>query len=146
MGFIPQCQHYMCDRGASLLSGTVVEVISLGPMGSKGDRLKEGLGSLQEQKECKWQQDCLGTTGAHLSAGMLHVLGVLGNHRTTGALAISSTEMGLSCRQHICFFCLGGRGGESKVEKNHKEPVFLIRILQLVFRKTFLATCCKVTL
>lgn len=46
MGFIPQCQHYMHDRGASLLSGTVVEVISLGPMGSKGDRLKEGLGSL----------------------------------------------------------------------------------------------------
>lgn len=46
MGFIPQCHHYMQDRGASLLPGTVVEAIPSGPMGSKGDRLRAGLGSL----------------------------------------------------------------------------------------------------
>lgn len=42
MGFIPQCQHYMQERGASLLPGTVFEAIPLGPVGSKEDRLRQG--------------------------------------------------------------------------------------------------------
>lgn len=54
--------------------------------------------------------------GARLSAGVLHVLGVPGNHRSTSTSAVSSREMGSSYRHHICFFCLGGGGGESKVE------------------------------
>lgn len=55
--------------------------------------------------------------------------GTPGNHRTTGTSAVSSGEMGSSCTQHICFFHLGGRGGESRVENNHRETVFLTRIL-----------------
>lgn len=82
MGFIPQCQHCLQDRGASLLPGTVVEA---------GDRLRAGLGSLWEQGECKWQQDGLGTAGAPLSAGcrMSWVCREPRGHRATGTSAVS---------------------------------------------------------
>lgn len=35
--------------------------------------------------------------------------------------------MRLSSRQHICFFCLGGRAGKSGVENNHMVIVHLMR-------------------
>lgn len=95
----------------------------------RGGKLEAGLGSLWEQGECKWQQDCLGAAGTHLYAGVPHVLGVPGNNRTTGASAVSTEEVGLSSSQHICFFCLGGRGGELGVENNHGVIAVSMRIL-----------------
>lgn len=129
MGFIPHWQLYVQGRGAGLLPGAVVEAIPSGALGGRGGRLRAGLGSLWEQGKCQQQWDCLGAAGARLPAGVLHVLGALGNHRTTGASAVTSKEMGLSSSQHICFFRLGERGGEAGVENNHGVIVFLMRIL-----------------
>lgn len=99
------------------------------PRAEEGGRLRVGLGSPGEQGECKWQWDCLGAAGAHLSAGVLHGLSTPGIRRTGGTWAVSSEVMGLSSSQHICFFRLGGRGGEWGAENNQGVIVFLMRIL-----------------
>lgn len=115
----------MQERAPGLLPETAVEAIPSGAVGSK----RAGLGSLQEQGECRWQQDYVGTAGARVSAGVLHVLGVPGSHRTTGTSALSSGDMGSSCTQHSASSAWEAKVGSPKQEIITGETVFLIRIL-----------------